>query len=108
MALYSLRRSADLFRLDASSGLRDAKGREVGFAGWAYRWEATELPADATSGHRIDTSRLYRAEVQKTKAGRPFGASQPALSFATLEEAEAHVRETVAARIAKTQRGAAR
>lgn len=73
------------FIKDEGSGVRDEKGREWGFRGWA---------------RELDDGR-YSATVQKTRGGVLYGASQPCQVFRSREEAVTYVLDTITKRVAR-------
>lgn len=104
MAKFARQEGLEILHRAGGSGYVDTKGRELGFAGsvWPITW--TRLPDDASCWNSDQERSLqyrYLVRVQATRAGRPFGASQPGRSFRTLEEATTYLDETIASRIQK-------
>lgn len=90
-----------------SAGVIDSKGREIAFDSWVVQvgWE---LVPEGSTGYIVDdTTKEFEVTIQKLRAGRPYGASQPVRNtFHTLEAAQAHVTKEVTKRVLKVQKEA--
>lgn len=83
----------------------DAKGRAIGFRAMVDLYTFEEITSEPGFGYSYTTDPSpLRVIVQKTKAGKDFGASQPCKGFPTPDAAYDYIHTTIAKRIKQAQR----
>ncbi len=74
-----------------TAGKKDAKGRVEGVRVEVCEVTLIDRPADVLTYYGLEPGFYYVAKIDKTKNGKPFGASQPRQFFKTDEERQAAI-----------------